>query len=82
MTPARIPHALLLNREDPDLNMRRFYRIERSADLFGGVRLTREWGRTGTRGHSFVQWYATEAEAEQAIAPLLHSKLRRGYLLR
>ncbi|MFV0410931.1 MAG: WGR domain-containing protein [Paracoccus sp. (in: a-proteobacteria)] len=50
MTPARIPPVLLLNREDPDLNMHRFYRIECAADLFGGVRLTREWGRTGTGG--------------------------------
>ncbi|MFD1798108.1 WGR domain-containing protein [Paracoccus aurantiacus] len=73
------PPATLLIRIDWTENMRRFYRIEASADLFGGVLLIREWGRIGSRGQRLSQWCANPAEAEIATAALLRAKLRRGY---
>ena len=69
----------LLMRLDPGLNMRRFYRIEASADLFGGIHIIREWGRVGTRGQRLSHWCATEDEALNLSDTLLQAKLRRGY---
>ncbi|WBU55330.1 WGR domain-containing protein [Paracoccus sp. SCSIO 75233] len=69
----------MLTRIDPVQNMRRFYRLELSADLFGGVHLTREWGRIGTRGQSLTRWYETEAEATGFAELTLNAKRRRGY---
>lgn len=68
----------LLTRIDPEQNMRRFYRLELSADLFGGVHLTREWGRIGRRGQSLTRWYETEAEATGFAELTLRAKRRRG----
>lgn len=48
----------LLTRIAPAQNMRRFYRIEASPDLFGGIQIIRHWGRIGTRGQSLPRWRA------------------------
>ena len=69
----------LLMRLDPGLNMRRFYRIEASADLFGGLQVIRHWGRIGTRGQSLTRWCETEAEAQHFTETMLRAKRRRGY---
>ncbi|WBU55264.1 WGR domain-containing protein (plasmid) [Paracoccus sp. SCSIO 75233] len=69
----------LLTRIDPNQNMRRFYRLELSADLFGGVHLTREWGRIGRRGQSLTRWYESETEAQGFAELTLKAKRRRGY---
>lgn len=71
--------AALLTRIDPDLNMRRFYRIDAQPDLFGGVQVIREWGRIGSRGQRLSRWYATDAEAADHADSLRDLKLRRGY---
>ena len=39
-----------LHRLDPARNMFRFYRLAIEPDLFGGVRLLRQWGRIAARG--------------------------------
>ena len=69
----------LLTRIAPAQNMRRFYRIEASPDLFGGIQIIRHWGRIGTRGQSLPRWCATEAEARALTQTLLRAKMRRGY---
>jgi predicted DNA-binding WGR domain protein len=51
--------------------------IER--DLFGTVRLVRNWGRIGTNGQELVGIYGTETEAGQALEVLAQAKRRRGY---
>lgn len=51
--------------------------IER--DLFGTVRLVRNWGRIGTNGRELVEEYATEIEAGPALEALAGAKRRRGY---
>jgi len=51
--------------------------IERN--LFGTVRLVRNWGRIGTNGQELVEVFATETEAGQALEVLAQAKRRRGY---
>jgi predicted DNA-binding WGR domain protein len=81
MPDARSPvrHAVFLRRIDPELRIARFYTLMVERDLFGDVRLVRAWGRIGTRGDELVQVFATEAEAEAALAALARRKRRRGY---
>jgi predicted DNA-binding WGR domain protein len=51
--------------------------IER--DLFGTVRLVRNWGRIGTNGQEMVEVFASEVEAGEALEALAQAKRRRGY---
>jgi predicted DNA-binding WGR domain protein len=51
--------------------------IER--DLFGTVRLVRKWGRIGTNGQELVEAFASEIEAGQALAVLMHGKADEGW---
>jgi predicted DNA-binding WGR domain protein len=45
-----IKHHLVLHRIDPEQGIRRFYSLMIERDLFGTVRLVRNWGRIGTKG--------------------------------
>ena len=51
--------------------------IER--DLFGTVRLVRNWGRIGTKGQGLVEITNEEIEAGQALEALAQPRRRRGY---
>jgi predicted DNA-binding WGR domain protein len=51
--------------------------IER--DLFGTVRLVRNWGRIGTKGQELVEIHTDEIEAGQALEAVAVLKRRRGY---
>jgi predicted DNA-binding WGR domain protein len=51
--------------------------IER--DLFGTVRLVRNWGRIGTNGQELVEIFADELEAGEALETVARAKRRRGY---
>ena len=51
--------------------------IER--DLFGTVRLVRNWGRIGTNGQEPVEIHADELAAGQALEALAQLKRQRGY---
>jgi predicted DNA-binding WGR domain protein len=51
--------------------------IER--DLFGTVRLVRNWGRIGTRGREIVQVFEDEFEARKVLETFASAKRRRGY---
>jgi predicted DNA-binding WGR domain protein len=51
--------------------------IER--DLFGTIRLVRNWGRIGTNGQELVEIYDTELQAGAALEALAQAKRRRGY---
>jgi WGR domain len=51
--------------------------IER--DLFGTIRLVRNWGWIGTNGRELAEVFATEIEAGQALEALAKAKRRRGY---
>jgi predicted DNA-binding WGR domain protein len=45
-----IKYHLVLHRRDPEQGIRRFYSLMIERDLFGTVRLVRNWGRIGTTG--------------------------------
>ena len=68
-----------LTKIDPEVNMRRFYRLSVQSGLFGDWSLVREWGRIGTRGQAKVDWFASEDDATAAGARLDRQKRRRGY---
>lgn len=73
------PDSVLLNRRDPGRNMARFYRLDITPDLFGGVMLVRNWGRIGHCGQQRMHWFADPHSARQAQATWLRRKTRRGY---
>jgi len=72
--------AVYLRRVDPSHNMHRFYRLDVEADLFGGVLLTKTWGRIGTRGRVMAERYDQEAPALAALEKQAARKRRRGYV--
>ena len=74
-----IKHHLVLHRIDPEQRVRRFYSLMIERDLFGSVRLVRNWGRIGTNGQELVEVFACEIEAGQALEALAAAKRRRGY---
>src|SRR3954463_7263519 len=74
-----IKHHLVLHRIDPEQGIRRFYSLMIERDLFGTVRLVRNWGRIGTTGQEMVEIHEDEFEAGQALESLAQLKRRRGY---
>ncbi len=59
--------------------MSRFYRLDVQPDLFGGVLLTKAWGRIGTEGRSAAQFFDNEPLAVEALQQQAERKRRRGY---
>jgi predicted DNA-binding WGR domain protein len=74
-----IRHHLVLHRIDPERRVARFYLLMIERDLFGTVRLVRNWGRIGSTGQERVEVFASEDEAGQALATIAAAKWRRGY---
>jgi predicted DNA-binding WGR domain protein len=74
-----IKHHLVLHRIDPEQGIRRFYSIMIERDLFGTVRLVRNWGRIGTTGREMVEVFADEIEAGEALDAVARAQRRRGY---
>jgi predicted DNA-binding WGR domain protein len=74
-----IKHHLVLHRIEPEHGIRRFYSLMIERDLFGTIRLVRNWGRIGTKGQDLVEIFADEIEAGQALEALAALKRRRGY---
>ena len=75
-----IQHTLMLRRIDPDAGMARYYALMIERDLFGSVRLVRQWGRIGARrGSELAEDFATEGEAAEALIRIATLKRRRGY---
>jgi predicted DNA-binding WGR domain protein len=81
MSSARSPvcRAVVLRCIEPDRRMARFYSLMVERDLFGTVRLVRNWGRIGTLGRELAEEYGTEFEARTALETLARAKRRRGY---
>jgi predicted DNA-binding WGR domain protein len=74
-----VQHAVVLHRIDPNRGVARFYSILVERDLFGTIRLVRNWGRIGTNGRELVQVFESEGEAGAALEALARAKRRRGY---
>jgi predicted DNA-binding WGR domain protein len=73
-----VQHALVLHKVDPDQGIARFYSLMVERDLFGTIRLVRNWGRIGTNGQQLVEVFADEIEAGAALEALARAKRRRG----
>jgi predicted DNA-binding WGR domain protein len=58
-----IKHHLVLHRIHLEQGIRRFYSLVIERDLFGTIRLVRNWGRIGTNGQELVEIFASEIEA-------------------
>jgi predicted DNA-binding WGR domain protein len=54
-----IKHHPVLHRVDPEQGVRTFYSLMIERDLFGTVRLVRNWGRIGTNGQELVEVFDT-----------------------
>jgi predicted DNA-binding WGR domain protein len=74
-----IRHHLVLHRIDLEQGVRRFYSLMIERDLFGTVRLVRNWGRIGTNGKEIVETYDNEIKAGEALEAVARVKRRRGY---
>lgn len=74
-----IKHHLVLHRIDPHQGIRRFYSLMIERDLFGTVRLVRNWGRIGTTGQELVEIFETEFDAGTALEKMAVAKRQRGY---
>lgn len=64
---------------EPSQNLRRYYSVSVSMDLFGSPVLIRSWGRIGTYGRSKAEIYNQPAEATAAAEVLAKKKGLRGY---
>jgi predicted DNA-binding WGR domain protein len=78
-TRSPVQHALVLHRIEPDRGVARFYSLMVERDLFGTIRLIRNWEWIGTNGQELVEVFATEIEAGAALEALAKAKRRRGY---
>jgi len=76
---ALFPEVVELTRVRPELNERRFYRLEIQPDLFGRTLLVRRWGRIGTSGRQRLELHPDAGTALNALAQLARNKRRRGY---
>jgi len=74
-----IKHHLVLHRIDPEQGIRRFYSLMIERDLFGTVRLVRNWGRIGTNGQELAEVFDSEIEAGKALEAIAQAKRRRCY---
>jgi predicted DNA-binding WGR domain protein len=73
-----IKHHLVLHRIDPEQGIRRFYSLMIAKDLFGTIRLVRNWGRIGTKGQKMVEIYDSEIALVEALEAVARAKRRRA----
>jgi predicted DNA-binding WGR domain protein len=57
----------VLYRRDPEQGRARFFSLMIERDLFGTIRLVRNWGAVGSKGQEKVDIYPDEAEASQVL---------------
>ena len=74
-----IKRHLVLHRIDPVQGIRRFSSLMIERDLFGTVRLVRNWGRIVTKGQELVEIHASEGEARLALEAIAATKRQHGY---
>lgn len=71
---------IYMTRIDPEKNMKRFYELELTADLFGNWSCVRRWGRVGCKGRRLELIFATQDAAAQEADRWFLSKRARGYM--
>jgi predicted DNA-binding WGR domain protein len=80
MPDARSPirHHLVLYRHDPEQGRARFFSLMIERDLFGTIRLVRNWGFVGSKGQEQVEIFPDEAKAADALEVWAEAKRKRG----
>ncbi|MBD2746007.1 WGR domain-containing protein [Microvirga sp. BT688] len=81
MPDARSPirHHLVLYRRDPEQGRARFFSLMIERDLFGTIRLVRNWGYVGTKGQGKVDIYPDEVVAAKALEGWAETQRQKGY---
>jgi predicted DNA-binding WGR domain protein len=54
---------LVLHRRDPEQGRGRFFSLMIERDLFGTIRLVRNWGPVGSKGREQAEIFSNETEA-------------------
>jgi predicted DNA-binding WGR domain protein len=81
MPDARSPirHHLVLYQRDPEQGRARFFSLMIERDLFGTIRLVRNWGSVGTKGQEKSDIFPSEVEAARALEGWAETQLQKGY---
>jgi predicted DNA-binding WGR domain protein len=81
MPDARSPirHHLVLYRRDPEQGRARFFSLMIERDLFGTIRLVRNWGFVGSKGSEKVDIFSDEPQAAQALEGWANTQRHKGY---
>ena len=81
MPDARSPirHHLVLYRRDPEQGRARFFSLMIERDLFGTIRLVRNWGLVGSKGREQAEIFSDETKAAQALEGWAETQRQKGY---
>jgi predicted DNA-binding WGR domain protein len=81
MPDARSPirHHLVLYRRVPEQGRARFFSLMVERDLFGTIRLVRNWGFVGAKGQEKVEIFPDEAKAADAPETWADAQRQKGY---
>jgi predicted DNA-binding WGR domain protein len=81
MPDARSPirHYLVLYRRDLEQGRARFFSLMIERDLFGTIRLVRNWEAVGSKGQEKVDIYPNKAAAARALEGWAETQREKGY---
>lgn len=68
-----------LQKQRPEKNEHRFYRIHVCPGVFDDWSVVREWGRIGSPGTVMSSWFGREADAVLAAEQWRLRKVKDGY---
>jgi predicted DNA-binding WGR domain protein len=83
MPDARSPirHHLVLYRRDPEQGRARFFSLMIERDVFGTIRLVRNWRPVGSKGREQVEIFLKETEAAQTLETWVTAERLYGPLI-
>ncbi|WP_246812509.1 WGR domain-containing protein [Microvirga sp.] len=70
---------MVLYRREPEQGRARFFSLMIERDLFGTIRLVRNWGYVGSKGQEKVDIFPSEPEASRAIEGWAETQRKKGY---
>ncbi|ANY83337.1 hypothetical protein BB934_34100 (plasmid) [Microvirga ossetica] len=70
---------MVLHQRDPEQGRGRFFSQMIERDLFGTIRLVRNWGPVGFKGREQVEIFPNETEAAQALETWATAQRQKGY---
>jgi predicted DNA-binding WGR domain protein len=81
MPDARSPirHQLVLYRRALEQGRARYFSLMIERDLFGTIRLVRNWDLIGSKGKEEVGIFPSEAEAARALEGWAATQRQKGY---